>query len=183
MDNIGNYRPIANVSFLSKVVERVVADQLQALLDKTSALDPFQSGFKLHHSTEMALVTLLDDLFREADRSNKSLLVLLNISAAFDTVDHGILLGKLSELEIGSLALACLRSFLEDHSQRVQLGESVSVLWLLDCGVPQGSVICPMLFNIYMRPLGGVIWVCGSLALHLLFFHQQWMLLHPLSAA
>ena len=120
-DDIGNYRPVTNVSFLSKVVERVVADQLQALLDETNALDPFQSGFRLCYGTEMALVTLMDDLLREADGGNMSLLVLLDISAAFDTIDHGILLGRLSELGIGGLALAWLCSFLEDRPQRVQL--------------------------------------------------------------
>ena len=85
------------------------------------------------------------------------MLVLLNISATFDTVDHSILLGTLSKLRIGGLALAWLRSFLEDRPQRVQIGESFSALWSLNCGVPQGSIIAPMLFNIYMRPLG---WVC-----------------------
>ena len=92
------------VSFLSKVVERVVADQLQALLDETDALDPFQSGFRPRHGTETALVALCDDLLREADGGKVSLLVLLDISAAFDTIDHGILLGRLSELGIGGLA-------------------------------------------------------------------------------
>ena len=64
-DNIGNYRPITNVSFLSKVVERVVVDQLQALLDETNALDPLQLGFRTHHGMETALVALFDDLLRE----------------------------------------------------------------------------------------------------------------------
>ena len=99
-DDIGNYRPIANVSFLSKVVERVVADQLQTLLDETNALHLFQSGFRLCHGMEMALVSLFDDLLREADRGKMSLLVLLNISTAFNTIDHSILLGRLSELGI-----------------------------------------------------------------------------------
>ena len=101
-DDIGNYRPVANVSFLSKVVERVVADHLQALLDETNALEPFQSGFRPCHGMEKALVTLFYDLLREADRGKTSLLVLLDISAAFDTVDHGIL----CELGIGGLMLA-----------------------------------------------------------------------------
>ena len=82
---------------------------------------------------------------------------------AFDTIDHSILLRRLSKLGIGGLALAWLQSFLEDHPQRVKLGENVSASWTLYCGVPQGLIISPMLFNIYMRPLGGVIWVCGAL--------------------
>ena len=77
-----------------------------------------------------------------------SLLVLLDISAAFDTVDHDILLRRLSELGICGLVLAWLRSFLKDCPQRVQLGESVSAPWNLNCGVLQGSIIFPMLFNI-----------------------------------
>ena len=87
-----------------------MADQLQALLDETNALDPFQSGFRPHHGTETALVALLDDLLREADRGKMSLVILLDTLDTFDTVDHGILLGRLSELGIGGLALAWLRS-------------------------------------------------------------------------
>ena len=130
--------------------------------DETDDMDPFQSGFRPRHSTEMALVTLYNDLLREADRSKVSLLVLLDISVAFDPVNHGILLGRLSELGIGGLAFAWLCYFLEDRPQRVQLGENVSAPWSLNCGVPKGLIISPMLFNIYMRPLGGVIRGCGA---------------------
>ena len=137
-DKIGNYRRVANVSFISKVVGRVVVDQFQAYLDKTNALDPFQLGFRPRHGTETALITLYDDLLREADRGKISLLVLLNILAAFDTVDHGILLGRLSELSIGGLALAWFCSFLEDRPQRVQLGESISAPWLCRLWGPAG---------------------------------------------
>ena len=82
-----------------------MTDQLQALLDETNALDAFQSGFRLCHDTEMALVTLLDDLLREADRGKMSLRILLDISAAFGTISHGILLGRLSELGIVKINL------------------------------------------------------------------------------
>ncbi|KAF7246131.1 Transmembrane protein 68 [Varanus komodoensis] len=83
-----NYRPVANIPFLGKVLERVVAGQLQALLDETDYLDPFQSGFRPEYSSESALVALYDDLCRERDRGSASLLVLLDLSAAFDTIDH-----------------------------------------------------------------------------------------------
>ena len=114
-------------------------------MDETNALDSFQSGFRPHHGTETALVALMDDLLREADRGKMSLLVLFDISAAFNTIDHSILLGRLSELRIGGLALAWLRSFLGDRPQRVKLGENVSAPWSLNCGVPQGSIISPVL--------------------------------------
>ena len=91
-----------------------------------------------------------------------SLLVLLDISATFDTVDHGILLGRLSELGIGGLALAWLWSFLEGHPQRVQPGENVSAPRSLNCGVPQGWIISSMLFNVNIRLLDGVIRGCGA---------------------
>ena len=125
-------------------------------------LDPFQSGFRPQHGTEMALVAPFDDLLREADGHKMSLLVLLNISVTFDNFDHGILLGRLSNLGISDLVLVWLWSFLEDHPQRVQLGESVLALWNLSCGVLQGSVISSMLFNVYIKPLGGVIRRCEA---------------------
>ncbi|KAF7246720.1 hypothetical protein EYD10_07352 [Varanus komodoensis] len=83
-----NYRPVANIPFLSKELEWVVAGQLQALLDETDYLDPFQFGFRPGYGTESALVTLYDDLCWERDRGSVSLLVLLDLSAAFDTIDH-----------------------------------------------------------------------------------------------
>ena len=135
-DDIGNYRPVANVSFISKVVERVVADQLQVHLDETNSLDPFQSGFRPRHGTETALVALYDDLLREADRGKMSLLGLLDISATFDTIDHSIL-RRLSELGIGGLVLAWLHSFLEDRPQRLQLGDSVSACLLYTSPSPR----------------------------------------------
>ncbi|KAF7235294.1 Vomeronasal type-2 receptor 26 [Varanus komodoensis] len=120
-----NYRPVANIPFLGKVLERVVVGQLQALLDETDYLDPFQSGFRPGYSTESALVALYDDLCREKDRGSVFLLVLLDLSAAFDTIDHGILLDRLAGLGVRGTALQSFRSYLNGQFQKV-------VLWTMD---------------------------------------------------
>ncbi|PGH37691.1 MAG: hypothetical protein CRN43_19655, partial [Candidatus Nephrothrix sp. EaCA] len=90
-----NFRPVANVSFLSKIIEKVVAAQLTHYLDINNLLPIYQSGFRKGHSTETLLVRLLSDIYGAIDKSEVTLLALFDVSAAFDTVDHQILLQRL----------------------------------------------------------------------------------------
>ncbi|XP_061469317.1 uncharacterized protein LOC133378496 isoform X1 [Rhineura floridana] len=106
---LNNFHPVSNLPFLSKIIERVVASQLQSFLELTDYYDSFQSGFRPGNGTETVLVALVDDLRKELDRGRMSLLVLLDLSAAFDMIDHDILLGRLSEMGLrGTFSVALL---------------------------------------------------------------------------
>ena len=145
-----NYRPIANVTFLSKILERIVANQLIAYLDMHELLPFQQSGFRRNHSTETLLVRLLSDLYDAIDRGQVTLLALFDVSAAFDSVDHSILLQRLSiSFGLAGAPLEWLRSFLSEPTNCVVVGSSRSRWVPAPFGVPQGSVLGPLLYILY----------------------------------
>lgn len=123
-DSLNNYRPDVKIPFMGKLIERAVVEQLQIFLKKMDCRDPFQLKCMTHPGTETALLLLYEDLLREANRERDhiTLLVLLDLSAAFQAVNHGILLDRLSGLGIRGVALHWFQSLLDGWFQRVQLG-------------------------------------------------------------
>jgi hypothetical protein len=145
-----NYRPVSNLSFISKLVERVVSKQINMHLSVTGSLPSHQSAYRQFHSTETALLKVVNDIAVAADDGQVSILSLLDLSAAFDTVDHKILIKRLENTHgICGMALEWLKSYLTGRTQCVVIGDKSSLLMSLDCGVPQGSVLGPQLFLLY----------------------------------
>ncbi len=119
-----NSRPISNLPFLSKILEKVASSQLYSFLEKNYICEDFQSGFRPSHSTETALIRVTNDLLLSSDCGFISLLLLLDLSAAFDTIDHHMLLNRLeNSVGISGSALAWFKSYLSDRHQFVAVNE------------------------------------------------------------
>jgi len=132
--------------------------QLHLHLSSNKLFKPFQSGFRKGHSTEAALIRVMNDLLVSADSGASTILVLLDLSAAFDTVCHSILLNRLENwLGITGSVLNWFKSFFTYCSQFVVLGNSKSDIEQVCSGVPRASVLGPILFSVYMLPLGQII--------------------------
>jgi len=141
------YRPISNLTFMSKIIERLVTEQIQTHLKQCNLMPSVQSAYRKGHSTETVLVKVIADIIDAADSQNVTLLGLLDMSAAFDTVDHEILLSRLeTSYGISGLALQWLRSFITDRTQKAAFAGTCSTLTTLLYGVSQGSVLGPLLF-------------------------------------
>ena len=149
-----NYRPISNLSFVGKLIERIVLKRLNEHLDQNNLNMPQQSGYKKHHSTETLLVRIVNDLLIASSESKATVVMLLDLSAAFDTVDHNVLLKILKEeLGITGTAWRWFKSFLTGRCQKIKVAGEESYEITIRFGVPQGSVLGPVLFNLYIRSL------------------------------
>ena len=152
-----NYRPVSNLAFLSKVLEKVVASQLDDHLTANNLHEPHQSAYRRGHSTETVLLSLHNDVIRAMGEQKVVLLVMLDLSAAFDTVSHECLLTTLSELGVCDIVLQWFQSYLSGREQKINIKGTYSDVKNLSCGVPQGSVLGPILFNIYTSSLGRML--------------------------
>ena len=153
-----NYRPISNLPFISKVIERVVSDQVTVYLDEEHAFEEFQSAYRGSHSTETALLRIYSDICQGLDEGKIAFLGLLDMSAAFDTVDHGILISRLEcTYSVCGVALNWFRSYLKDRTMEVRWFGDHSPGVDLRYGVPQGSILGPKLFLLYTAEIAGII--------------------------
>ena len=149
-----NYRPISNLSFISKLVERAADSQISDYLTAHNLLAPTQSAYRRYHSVETSLLKVQNDILHYLDNSQGILLVLLDLSAAFDTIDHQILLNRMkNDYAITDQVLAWHKSYLTNRSQIISINNIHSQRTPLNFGVPQGSVIGPKDFIIYTRPI------------------------------
>ena len=140
---------MSGLSFLSKLVERVVAKQLTSHINNNKLENPHQSAYKPGHSTETALLSIKNEVHLSLARSEPTALVLLDLSATFDTIDHNILLSYLkSWFGLGGTVLKWFASYLGDRCQVVKIGSTLSELSRLIYGVRKGSVFGPLLFSL-----------------------------------
>ena len=149
--DVGNYRPVSILPVMSKILERIVNDQLNCYLKKRNLLYDFQSGFRQGFSTETCLVNLSDSIKTQTVNGNFTGMVLIDLQKAFDCVDHSILLKKLSTMGVSSTDW--FRSYLGDRFQCTQVAGIDSDFLPVNCGVPQGSILGPTLFLCYINDM------------------------------
>ncbi len=153
-ENMKNYRPVSNLPYISKIIEKVAVNQLDAYLTAHDLNEPLQSAYRTNHSTETALVKVSNDILLALDNRKCVYLVLLDLSAAFDTIDHDVFLARFrNENAVVGDALQWMQSYLSGRHQCVTINSISSENVPLRFGFPQGSTIGPFGFKLYTKPL------------------------------
>ena len=149
--NLSNYRPISLLSSISKIFEKVLLEQLTTYLDNNNLIHNHQYGFRKRHSTEYAALHIVDYLNYGMDLKRTPINLYLDLSKAFDSLSHKTLIGKLKHYGICDVALKLMKSYLENRKQYVQFDTCTSDMKSIRNGVPQGSILGPLLFLIYIN--------------------------------
>jgi hypothetical protein len=157
-NELRNYRPVSNIRYLGKLIEKAVSSQLVEYIESNNLAEPLQSAYRSGHGTETALVSVQNNILQALDQQKAVFLVLLDLSAAFDTLDFDIMLQRFRDrYGITELALDWFNSYFKHRRCHVSIDGMNSEDLDLDHGVPQGSVIGPLGFTMYVRPIGDVL--------------------------
>ena len=157
-DDCNNYRPISVLSFISKLIESVVSKKIDQFLDTYGLFSPFQSAYRVSHSTETVLLHLTNHFAVARSSHLISCMITLDLSSAFDTVDHEILLDRLHHnFNFSGVVLQFFSSYLNNRTQTIRFNSQLSDSYTLSCGVPQGSVLGPRLYSLYVAPVSEII--------------------------
>ncbi len=158
---LSNYRPVANLSFLGKIIEKVVCRQLMDHMTENDLYEQYQSAYRPLHSTETALVKVKNDIMFALDKGHVhvALLLSLDLSAAFDTIDRQILISRMSSrMGVDGIALQWFKSYMyiDDWTTKVEINGKSSQPSRSSIGLPQGSVFGPIGYTIYTLPVGDI---------------------------
>ena len=153
-----NYRPISNLSFISKSIEKAALLQFSTFFEDQNLLPTYQSAYRKHHSTETAVLNICDEILENAEHNKLTAMVCLDLSAAFDTVNHSILKYVMEHyFGLKDTALKWLSSYISNRQFSVKIGSSLSHAHTINFSVPQGSILGPVLFSCYVSTLPEVI--------------------------
>ena len=157
-DDMKNYRPVSNLSFLSKIFEKVVASRLNSHINSLHTSNDYQSAYRKFHSTETALLKNHNDILSLMDDGRVTALTLLDLSAAIDIIDHTVPLRRLGDwFGVSGKALDWFKSYLTGRSQRIKLGNYLSSRYDISFGVPKGSVLGLLLFTLHTTPFSSLM--------------------------
>ena len=153
-----NYRPVANIPFISKLIEKYAFRCINAHIDKYTLGEEYQSAYRPLHSTETALLHVKNNIMQYLHNQQAVFLVLLDLSAAFDMVEHSVLVHRMAnEIGLSGTALDWYKSYFTNRTTKVCINDTFSDLHHMYYGLPQGSIVGPASFRIYIIPVGRII--------------------------
>ena len=157
-NDLNNYRPVSNLCFIAEILEKLVLSQVSSYLNSHNLCNAYQSAYCPGHSTETALLNVVNDLFLSLNKGSISVLALLDFSSAFDTIVHPILVHRLhTDFGFTDAVLQWFSSYLTNLTHYISLSNHCSAFAPVHSGVPQGSFLGPIIFTMYIKPLSEII--------------------------